>query len=154
MSAGFMGTVLSNDDPAEAWNAYRQLLLDDEQQRRVIKQFVATEGGRARGFDAPFEFVFEEMAREAEAFLAACVICASCQHAFDAVEVSATGYRCPECDARVCLWCGCTDEFACDGGCGWVVPGICSVCEVKAIAQVERLFEGGGNDGLRHQEGR
>lgn len=29
----------------------------------------------------------------------------------------------------VCLGCGCTDDFACPGGCSWSQPGICSTCE-------------------------
>lgn len=27
-----------------------------------------------------------------------------------------------------CLSCGCTEEFACDGGCGWAEPGRCTRC--------------------------
>lgn len=30
---------------------------------------------------------------------------------------------------RVCGSCGCSDEFACDGGCSWVGPALCSSCQ-------------------------
>lgn len=29
---------------------------------------------------------------------------------------------------RQCRECGCTDDFACDGGCSWVETDLCSVC--------------------------
>jgi hypothetical protein len=35
-----------------------------------------------------------------------------------------------------CLLCGCTDERACEGGCYWVAPGLCSRC--VALATTER----------------
>jgi hypothetical protein len=40
-----------------------------------------------------------------------------------------------------CEGCGCTDEFACEGGCSWTYPRICSSCweiherVVKALEQ-------------------
>lgn len=27
-----------------------------------------------------------------------------------------------------CLTCGCTDSIACEGGCWWAAPGLCSRC--------------------------
>ena len=30
--------------------------------------------------------------------------------------------------AQRCRVCGCTDEHACEGGCSWVEPGLCSRC--------------------------
>lgn len=27
-----------------------------------------------------------------------------------------------------CKKCGCTDDAACEGGCSWVAPGLCSSC--------------------------
>ena len=27
-----------------------------------------------------------------------------------------------------CLSCGCTDSVACEGGCWWAAPGLCSQC--------------------------
>ena len=30
--------------------------------------------------------------------------------------------------AGVCRVCGCTDDRACDGGCWWVQPDLCSAC--------------------------
>ena len=39
-------------------------------------------------------------------------------------EVS--GYCCPGCNEKVCVVCGCSDYASCEGGCSWVVPGICS----------------------------
>lgn len=29
---------------------------------------------------------------------------------------------------QVCMFCGCTDENACPGGCSWVAPNVCSSC--------------------------
>lgn len=72
MSAGFMGAVLNGHDPREAWDGYRRMILDDPQQRAVVRQLAADPAGRAllddsrsawhdRGFvEAPFDFVFEE----------------------------------------------------------------------------------------------
>lgn len=31
-----------------------------------------------------------------------------------------------------CRGCGCTDEFACPGGCFWIAPGLCSACAAAA----------------------
>lgn len=28
-----------------------------------------------------------------------------------------------------CIYCGCTDNMACPGGCFWIVPYVCSSCE-------------------------
>lgn len=30
--------------------------------------------------------------------------------------------------ARSCRSCGCTDNFACPGGCSWAGPDLCSSC--------------------------
>jgi hypothetical protein len=30
--------------------------------------------------------------------------------------------------AHACVICGCTDLRACDDGCAWIVPGLCSTC--------------------------
>ena len=35
-------------------------------------------------------------------------------------------------DPQVCRICGCTDDRACDGGCSWAEPGLCSACVAKA----------------------
>jgi hypothetical protein len=32
-------------------------------------------------------------------------------------------------DIRVCRLCGCCDEWACEGGCHWVEPDLCSNCQ-------------------------
>ena len=34
----------------------------------------------------------------------------------------------PATTEHTCLICGCTDAQACEGGCYWVLPGICSKC--------------------------
>lgn len=71
MSAGFMGAVLGGHDPREAWNGYRQMIQEDPQQLAIIHQLAASAGGQAlleasreawrdRGFEAPFDFVFED----------------------------------------------------------------------------------------------
>lgn len=36
-------------------------------------------------------------------------------------------------DLDSCLFCGCTTERACEGGCWWVAPGICSGCADLAV---------------------
>lgn len=33
---------------------------------------------------------------------------------------------------RYCRGCGCTDAFACEGGCSWAEPGLCSTCAEAA----------------------
>lgn len=42
--------------------------------------------------------------------------------------------------AGVCRVCRCTDDHACEGGCWWVTPDLCSACAVPLIAagQVHR----------------
>jgi hypothetical protein len=35
---------------------------------------------------------------------------------------------------RACLLCGCTDDRACEGGCCWVLPALCSACLLNAVA--------------------
>lgn len=37
-----------------------------------------------------------------------------------------------EVDKR-CRVCGCTDSNACDGGCFWIAPDLCSVCYYEMI---------------------
>lgn len=32
------------------------------------------------------------------------------------------------CIPAICRKCGCTDERACDGGCHWIEPDLCSAC--------------------------
>ena len=41
---------------------------------------------------------------------------------------------------RKCRVCGCTDESACDGGCCWVFPDVCSSCEGALIADARNKF--------------
>ena len=36
---------------------------------------------------------------------------------------------CTECHARICVLCGCTDAYACEDGCRWMLPGVCSTHE-------------------------
>ena len=33
----------------------------------------------------------------------------------------------------VCRHCGCTEFDACDGGCFWVAPGLCSACSAEGL---------------------
>jgi len=33
-------------------------------------------------------------------------------------------------EGGVCRGCGCTDEEACEGGCIWVEPDLCSRCAI------------------------
>lgn len=51
---------------------------------------------------------------------------------------------CPECapDVQVCRQCGCTDEAACEGGCAWVEPDLCSACAgVKTFGDLPEMEE-------------
>jgi len=36
---------------------------------------------------------------------------------------------------RTCRICGCTDSRACEGGCGWAMPGICSKCITERVPE-------------------
>jgi len=85
----------------------------------------------------------EEMAREGEAFAAACIICSSCDQPILAVEVAGPDYLCTECGARICVLCGCTEESACEEGCHWIAPGICSTHEKFLWDEFTSIFTGG-----------
>jgi hypothetical protein len=37
-------------------------------------------------------------------------------------------------ETRVCRVCGCTDQNACAGGCGWIEPDLCSLCALAIEA--------------------
>ena len=44
--------------------------------------------------------------------------------------------------AMRCIGCGCTDAYACDGGCYWFAPGVCSKCHeisVRVTTEIARL---------------
>jgi len=44
-----------------------------------------------------------------------------------------------------CVGCGCTTEHACDGGCSWITPGVCSRCfntAVKVMAVISAFIDG------------
>lgn len=41
------------------------------------------------------------------------------------IEGEFEGYR-HSCGELVCIICGCTENHACEGGCSWAGPGICS----------------------------
>ena len=41
---------------------------------------------------------------------------------------------------RTCLICGCTDRKACEGGCYWVLPGICSKCVTEEVPECITLL--------------
>jgi hypothetical protein len=36
---------------------------------------------------------------------------------------------------RSCAVCGCTDDRACEGGCHWVGPNLCSACQTRIEAE-------------------
>lgn len=42
-----------------------------------------------------------------------------------------------------CIFCGCTEINACEGGCFWVFPGVCSSCLSRALAYVHELRKSG-----------
>lgn len=39
--------------------------------------------------------------------------------------------RCLDCGEMICVFCGCTENAACEGGCYWVRPGVCSECDIR-----------------------
>ena len=74
MSQGFMGMVLSGQDPREAWEQLNRMVIQDAQLREMVRQLNSREDGREllddsrrawreRGFDAPFDFLFDEAER-------------------------------------------------------------------------------------------
>ena len=36
---------------------------------------------------------------------------------------------------KTCRICGCTDSKACEGGCSWVLPEICSKCVTETVPE-------------------
>ncbi len=47
-------------------------------------------------------------------------------------------------DVRTCRVCGCTDQYACDGGCWWVERDLCSACTNK---QPQKAAKAAGSKG-------
>lgn len=43
-------------------------------------------------------------------------------------------------DGPACEGCGCTEDNACEGGCWWVAPRLCSQCDSR-MSRVEQLLE-------------
>ncbi len=41
-------------------------------------------------------------------------------------------------DSPVCKICGCTDDHACEGGCFWIAPNLCSACAVNLSRSEEQ----------------
>lgn len=68
------------------------------------------------------------------------VICAECGVQSDAVTLSATGFNCAWCLQPICVMCGCTQSRACEGGCYWISPGICSSHEEELRQLVRDVF--------------
>lgn len=77
VSVGIMGAVLSGGDPRTAWRAFRELVENDPAHREAVRRLAETEDGRAllddsrsawraRGFEAPFDFIFEDPGRAQE----------------------------------------------------------------------------------------
>ena len=36
---------------------------------------------------------------------------------------------CAHCFDLICVLCGCVERWACDDGCSWILPGVCSTHE-------------------------
>jgi hypothetical protein len=51
-------------------------------------------------------------------------LCVAC--GFDQVMLFDEIVVCASCFSRICVLCGCVEERACDDGCSWMYPGICS----------------------------
>ena len=68
VKVGFMGTVLRGGDPTDAWRAYRRMAVEEPAQVRRLAETAeglalldaSRAAWRRRGFEAPFEIVFEE----------------------------------------------------------------------------------------------
>lgn len=43
--------------------------------------------------------------------------------------------------APACRVCGCTDERACEGGCSWVEPDLCSQCQLRIFEDLMRRLQ-------------
>jgi hypothetical protein len=67
--------------------------------------------------------------------------CANCLTQLTRLTVRDDSYRCPTCDAKVCVVCGCTEKRACPGGCSWVEPGFCSTHVDEMDAALRRVSE-------------
>jgi hypothetical protein len=52
-------------------------------------------------------------------------------------------------DVRRCRVCGCTDDHACDGGCEWVEPDLCSACNDQTLADSAARLTAADPDGRR-----
>jgi hypothetical protein len=75
MSEGYMGAVLRGQNPREAWEGYRRIILEDPREREVAVRLAQSPGGkellevsreawRARGFaEAPFDVALEDHGR-------------------------------------------------------------------------------------------
>jgi hypothetical protein len=68
------------------------------------------------------------------------VNCASCRATLPAILLASSEYFCPHCLTKVCVMCGCTDQSACNAGCYWIAPGICSTHEEELVERVEAMF--------------
>ena len=54
------------------------------------------------------------------------VRCATCGEIHLKTELKTDGFICRRCMQIVCIHCGCTGSAACEEGCWWIEPGICS----------------------------
>jgi hypothetical protein len=74
VTTGVLATVLRGQDPGEAWEQLNRMVIMDAQVRQSIREISKTEEGRelldesrcawrARGFNAPFDFLFDEEER-------------------------------------------------------------------------------------------
>lgn len=50
-----------------------------------------------------------------------------CKNCLQATGVT-KNFRCATCGEQICVKCGCTETAACEGGCIWTEPGLCSQC--------------------------
>ncbi|GGR62654.1 hypothetical protein GCM10008959_25860 [Deinococcus seoulensis] len=50
--------------------------------------------------------------------------------------------------ARSCRTCGCTDQWACEGGCDWIDEDLCSTCDPSVVSMLNRASCVGAEDGV------
>jgi hypothetical protein len=55
---------------------------------------------------------------------------------------------------RACRLCGCSEEDACDGGCSWAGPELCSACDAKDKLLVRALSRPPAKQRARRTNGR
>ena len=54
------------------------------------------------------------------------VMCRACGWEEITLDLDGETIVCAYCGEPICVLCGCVERYACDGGCSWILPGVCS----------------------------